>query len=203
MSLEPGGRPQRPPNNRVLLRYFRIFGTPQFDPILKASIGISAVELYTLGLAFTGHFLNEFGFGLPERIEFPEITPEGFARFVDHFSTSMDSLRQQAKEQQSYDQDYAYTFNPLRRYPLIQVISDGKRGLIAPIPTFLFWRFTEGVYYEICDAAGFSDVFGSSFQNYVGDVLAAINKPVSFLILAEQDYHVGKNRKDSVDWIVS
>jgi hypothetical protein len=49
----------------------------------------------------------------------------------------------------------------------------------------------------------FADVFDRSFQKYVGEMLSKANYEERFTILAEQSYYVGKDRKDSVDWIVS
>jgi len=194
---------QRLPHTNALLRYFKIFGTAEFAPILKERIGIEAAKLYTIGLLFCGNFITNFGFNLPPRIVIPGITLEDVDCFIRHFSTDMPTLKRLIAEKQSYDQDYAYTFNPLRKYPLIQVNLQGKSAVIAPIPTFLFRRFTEGVYYEICGDNRFPDAFGRSFQNYVGDVLVAANRTKNLTILAEQSYHVGKDRKDSIDWILS
>jgi hypothetical protein len=59
------------------------------------------------------------------------------------------------------------------------------------------------VYYEICNAPNFSKAFGNAFQHYVGEVLSAAVKKTSMAILSEREYRVGKERKDSVDWIVS
>jgi hypothetical protein len=83
------------------------------------------------------------------------------------------------------------------------VILNGRDAVVSPIPTFLFRRFTDGVYYEICDAKGFADAFGHSFQKYVGEMLSKANYGDRLTIVAEHAYHVGKDRKDSVDWIVS
>jgi hypothetical protein len=53
------------------------------------------------------------------------------------------------------------------------------------------------------DADGFSDVFGKVFQRYVGQVLEAANSNGSYDTLPEHEYWVGKERKDSIDWIAS
>ena len=74
-----------------------------------------------------------------------------------------------------------------------------KRVLTCPIPTFLHRRFTDGVYYELCNAVGFSDAFGTSFQRYAGEVLTAANPAGRFNIIEEREYRVGKDRKDSID----
>ena len=194
---------QRRPNEDTLLRYFKIFNTSKFAPIIRKAIGMQAAEIYTIGLGFAGHFIGSFAYYLDAPIEIREISKEGFNQFVDHFSADVASLRQMAREVQSYDQDYAYTFNPLRKYPLVRAILNGRNAVVSPIPTFLFRRFTDGIYYEICDARGFADAFGRSFQKYVGEMLSKANYGDRLTIFAEQPYHVGKDRKDSVDWIVS
>jgi hypothetical protein len=194
---------RRAAQEAAVLRYFKIFGTPQFDPILRGQIGLGASELYMIGLAFTGCFIDRFGVRLPPKIEGLPFSDENLNHFLQHFSTDMARLKEMVANTQSYDQDYAYSFNPLRTYPLVQVVLDGQPTLVAPIPTFLLRCFTEGVYYEICNVAGFSEAFGCSFQNYLGDVLASANQHSRFTITSEKSYYVGKDRKDSVDWIVS
>jgi hypothetical protein len=194
---------QRRPAEDTLLRYFKIFNTAEFAPIIRSAIGIDTPEIYTIGLGFAGHFMRSFAYYLDSSIEVREISTEGFNHFVNHFSTDVASLGQMATAVQSYDQDYAYTFNPLRKYPLVRMTLNGRNALVSPIPTFLFRRFTDGVYYEICDAKGFADAFGRSFQKYVGEMLSKANYGDRFTIFREQPYHVGKDRKDNVDWIVS
>lgn len=194
---------QRGITQESLLRYFKIFGVPPLDSILRAKVGLGATELYTIGLAFSGVFIDQLVIRTPPKIEGLDISHEDVDNFVRHFSTDILHLRQMVADNQSYDQDYPYSFNPLRKYPLVRVVLDGQPALLAPIPTFLLRRFTEGIYYEIYDVPGFSEPFGRSFQNYVGDVLARTNSSLRFIIQPEKSYYVGKNRKDSVDWIVS
>ena len=86
--------------------------------------------------------------------------------------------------------------------PLVWVDLGGQRSVMAPIPTFLWWRFTEGVYYEIYSKPGFSDAFGRSYQAYVGEVIRRSNESQRFTIYPEAEYYVGKERRDSIDWII-
>ena len=116
--------------------------------------------MYTIGLVFTGRFMDSFGFRLPPEIEGMPFSDEKLNHFLQHFSTDMTRLKEMVADTQSYDQEYAYSFSPLRTYPLVQVVLDGQPALVAPIPTFLLRRFTEGVYYEICGVVGFSEAFG-------------------------------------------
>jgi hypothetical protein len=78
---------------------------------------------------------------------------------------------------------------------MVRVVSNRQPALVVPIPTFLLRRFTEGVYYEICGIDGFSEAFGCSFQNYVGEVLASANQHSGITITPEERYHVGKGRR--------
>jgi hypothetical protein len=66
----------------------------------------------------------------------------------------------------------------------------------------LFWRITNGLYYSLKDIPGFPSAFGKSFQRFVGEVLSARIKNATMSVLEEREYLVGRNRKDSVDWIV-
>lgn len=100
------------------------------------------------------------------------------------------------------NENYAYATNPLRIFPLIKTAMAGRERIIAPLPPFLFRRFTEGIYYEICKEPDFSEAFGQSFQQYVGDVLKRGSPSGRLQIHPERQYMVGKERKDTVDWIV-
>jgi hypothetical protein len=186
-----------------ITRYLKIFGRPSLDLILRERIGLGAQKLYLIGMSLMGVFVERFGLSLPARVEVAGLTQDDINRFIDTFASSMKNLREQIAKSQSYDQDYAYAFNPLKITPLVLVDVAGRSTLIAPVPAYLLQRFTEGVYYEIYDAPGFAAAFGDAFQTYVGDVLAVVNQESAFEIQPEAEYYVGKDRKDSVDWIVS
>lgn len=187
----------------LLTRYFKIFGRPDLSAMLEERIGLNAKTLYLIGLALMGVFLERFGLTLPPRVEITGITKPHVDRFIDHFSSDLATIRKEIANAQSYDQDYAYAFNPLKVRPLIRTDVNGTPMLIAPIPAYLLQRFTEGVYYEILNAPGFAAAFGTAFQDYVGEALVAANMRKTFTMLPEATYQVGKYQKHTVDWIVS
>jgi hypothetical protein len=194
---------QQQPNTDDLMRYFKIFGSTELEPILVRELGLNARQLYMLGLGVIALYLDNFGINEPVQVDMKGILDqEHVDRFIGRFSIGIDDLRENIKETQSYDQDFAYTMNPLLVNPLIWITENGRRVLIAPIPTYVLRRFTEGIYYEICNSEGFSDAFGPSFQNYVGEVLSATTRDSAASFLEEETYKVGKIRKDSVDWIM-
>jgi len=194
---------QRPPSSSKFIRHFRIFSHPVLERLLQRRIGLKTNELYTLGLATSGHYLDTFELDYPPQFEIPGVSAESIDRFVAHFSADIPTLKSEIISHKSYDQDYAYTFNPLKVFPLIQVTLNGKPTLVAPLPTFLIRRFSEGIYYEICNEPGFPKAFGEAFQGYVGEAIQTINENGKLIVLPEEEYFVGRNRKDSVDWIVA
>ena len=194
---------QQKPNTDDLIRYYKIFGRTDLDAIVESELGMNARQLYTLGLVLTGAYSDKFGIRYPIRIEMEGILTQAQSdEFIRRFSIGITELKEKMERAQSYDQDFAYTMNPLLLTPLVWVILDGVKTLIAPVPTYILKRFTEGIYYEICNAEGFSAAFGSSFQEYVGDVLKATTGNTDVHISPEQNYRVGKNVKHSVDWIM-
>ncbi len=192
---------QSPPNKALLTRYYKIFKYPPLEQLLIEAVGLNTKELFTLGLGLTGSYLKIFALTYPPNIQSLNITKEKYDHFLAHFSRSLEEIQSLLSESQKYDSDFAYSFNQLRFFPLIDVVFKGKRSHIAPIPTFLFWRLTDGVYFELCGLSKFGKFFGDSFQKYAGEVLEqSISSSQKFY--PEEEYHVGKNRKDTVDWIL-
>lgn len=193
---------QTPPHKGWMTRYYKIFGISEIDKIIQGEIGLTTKELYTLGLAFTGVYLNYFSLDYPPDLQLVGIDKEKLDKFLEHFSCSMEAIKGDIKNCQSYDMDYAYSFNPLKVKPLIRTIHQGKDSLICPVPTFMFKRFTEGIYYELCKNPGFANPFGRSFQKYIGEVIEGANFNKKYNFFAESEYKVGKERKDTADWLV-
>jgi hypothetical protein len=194
---------QRAPDDRVLLRYFKIFGHPDFAPMLEATMHTTASELYTFGLALAGNYMNTFGFNSTGRIDIPNVRQSSWESFKNTFSSTLSQLKQELAAAQSYDQDYAYKVNPLRYKPLIRLELNGQEIVAAPIPTFLYHAFTDGIYYRLVNERGFSDAIGTSYAEYVGEVLNVSNVRQGYTVLPEEEYYIGKGRHDTVDWIVS
>jgi hypothetical protein len=194
---------QRRPNSSSIARYFKIFSQPDLHAIFERTIGLGARELYRFGLVLTGHFLTAFSMEYPPRIEIPDLSRTKLDVLLGRIAQPIDALRRLARERHVVDATYAYLFNPLREYPLARQLLNGREYLLAPIPTFLFHRFTEGVYYEINRETGFADAFGNSFQAYVGEVIKRATAGTALAVYPEAEYWVGKNRKDTADWVVT
>lgn len=193
---------QSKPHGTWLVRYYRIFKDPDLDRIIQRVIGLTAHELYAFGLALTGLYLDNFGLNYPANIEIPGIDPAKFSRFIEPFSSDVSILKKELLERQQFNENYLYTFNPMRARPLIKLNLSGKPSLVCPIPTFLFRRFTEGVFYEICNESDFGQPYGRSFQKYVGQVIEFAVGDRDINVQPEKEFYLKGERKDTVDWIV-
>ncbi|MCP3020393.1 hypothetical protein [Cupriavidus basilensis] len=105
---------------------------------------------------------------------------------------------------QRYDEGWSHTLNYLEAKPLIRLWGDRPMQFHCPIPELVLRRVTEGLFYDLAKSdAKYGNAYGVAFQEYVGDVLRAQFKRDSQRVIKEQEYHVNKDRKDGVDWIVS
>lgn len=191
------------PNDTFITRYFKIYSHPAFAEILHRKIDLTTQELFYIGFAFLGVYLNHFTLFYPPRIEIPKVTIEALEKFLRHFSLDVTSLRQRLIAEQEMNEKFAYAYASLRAYPLIRMPYQDKDSIICPLPTFFFWRLTNGVYYELYKEKGFAEAFGEAFQRYVGEVIRKALTGSTMAVYPEMEYYVGKNRKNTIDWIIA
>ncbi len=188
------------PSEQYLTRYYKIFSHPDLVPLLETHFGLKLQEIYLFVCALYGYYLNKIALDYPPHVEILHLTPRDFQKFIEKFSKPYDELRQEMLDSREIDERFFYAFNPLRRYPIVRMPYFGKDSLVCPDSTMLFWRLTDGIYYEIVSKSGFPAAFGESFQIYVGEVLSKSCK--QYKVFPEQDYGSKHDRKASVDWII-
>ncbi len=113
----------------------------------------------------------------------------------------LSKLRSALNREQQYNESFAYAYNSLRARPIILMCSEASDIAVCPIPTLLFWRFTSGLYYDFIGVPEFANIFGDSYQTYVGEAVRAAAP--SLTVHEERLYKIGSHEKRSVDWIVS
>jgi hypothetical protein len=186
------------PDQTQYTRYYKIFSSPELEKIVKEKIGLTVKEWYMIGLALVGSYLHHYKLNIDPKIQIATLDIEKFNRFISHVALDYSSLKERLTTSQQLNEKFVYTFNAMASHPIIK----WKEFLLCPIPTFLYWRITDGLYYEVCDSPVFGNAFGSAFQSYVGEAIQASNSMDRFQIFPEEEYTVGKFRKDSVDWII-
>lgn len=204
------------PSGEYLTRYYKIFNQKSLNIILVKTIGLSVKELYISGMLFVGAYLKSPAINLPINVQVNAIKNEKIVQFVKIFSLDINSLREKVKSEVRYNDKFAYSFSSLRSFPIIKMSYRQKECLVCPMPTLLFWQITDGIYYKILEEikkikdekeqkeilGNFGNSLGKQFQNYVGEVLEKSIKNKSLKFFREQEYKEGKNRKDTVDWMI-
>jgi hypothetical protein len=187
-------------NSSMVIRYYKLFNTPEIVAICQEATGLTVEEIYLIGMAFLAIFLGHPRTVEQMNIEIPGIDQERMQRFL--VLTSRVELSNSLRDEHALDEGFAYRYSSLREFPLIRFSYEGQREIACPIPTILFWRITTGLYYALNDTRGFPTAFGRSFQNYVGEILRARITCPEMAVINEAEYHVGRLRKDTADWIV-
>ena len=130
-----------------------------------------------------------------------DCNPENINNFLNCFSRELTEIVTLIKEEQKMDEKYAYSYSSLRAYPLIKMKYMNILSVVCPLPTLLIDRITSGLYYEIVNENNFDNCFGQSFQHYVGKILEISNKNNKINYIPESEYYIGRDRKDTIDWI--
>ncbi|SFH89994.1 hypothetical protein [Albimonas pacifica] len=185
-----------------VIRYYKLYNTPLLEGYTQAATGLTLKELYTIGMLYTGHFLDAPRISRTLNIQIPGLTQDHFERFLAFTSLRRNDLAGRLRAEHALDQGFGYRYSSLREFPMVGMSHRGQDELACPIPMLLYWRFMTGLYYTLKDIEGFFTEFGSSFQRYVGEVLNARVTSAERAVLAEEKYLVGKNQKHTVDWIV-
>ncbi|MBI1833894.1 MAG: hypothetical protein HYR90_03630 [Candidatus Andersenbacteria bacterium] len=190
-------------NKIYLTRYFKIFSYPALDKIVKETTGLTTQEIYLLGIATLGVYVTKFSLFYPPEINLgqDDLDVSKLDLFLKLFSTDYESLKVklQSPTERSIDEKFFYYHDSFKIYPLIRINISGQDSLICPMPALLFWRVTNGIYYELCRQSGFDTVFGESFEYYIGEVLEKANKDNKFVIYPQEQTQSFNAPK--IDWI--
>lgn len=194
---------QMNPNGTFIIRHYKIFGTQDMSAIIEEETGLNTKDLYTVGMVFIGAYLSRPAIKQPINVEVKNITTEKIDKFLSLFSVSLVDLKQRLKLEHQLNSKYGYAYTTLRAYPIIDMNYRGEQCYVCPLPTLLFWQITNGIYYSIYKHKRFDKSFGASFQGYVGDVLNKALGTREIKVIPEEQYKIGKDSKDSIDWIVT
>lgn len=186
-----------------IIQYYKLFNTPDISTICQQETGLTVDQIYLIGMALLGNFLSSARIFRKMNIQIPDITEDHFDHFLRMTASSRPAMAERLRQEHALDETFAYRYSSLREFPLITFSYEGKDEIACPIPTLLFWRMTTGLYYSLREHRGFPTAFGESFQEYVGEVLHGRIIYPGMNVLGEDQYHVGRHRKDTVDWIIA
>ena len=186
-----------------LVRYLKVFGSPEVGPLLERETGFTIREYFLLGMWLTSHLQQRFDINAQEDFTVIGISREQSLKFFMKLSLTVEELQTLMASHQKYDKTWEHAWNPLEATPLISVDSKNRHHLYCPVPELLLRRFSHGLYYDLVNVSGFNTAFGTSFQNYIGEVLRAVFAPPDFTVYEEEKYYVGKALHHGADWILT
>jgi hypothetical protein len=189
-------------NWRPIIRYYKLFNTPEIVAHAQQATGLTIDEIYLIGMCYLGMFSDRARATRLLNVEIPGLTQDHVDRFLAFTSKSRNGRSTKLRAEHALDEGFAYRYSSLREFPLVEISYMGRDEIACPIPTLLFWRITLGLYYSLKDVKGFPTAFGASFERHVGEIIRLRMSSAEMTVLEAQEYHVGHNRKDSVDWIV-
>lgn len=188
----------------MLARHLKIYKTPALEEVLTKGTSLSINQFYTLGISISGHFLSNFVYNLKQDYTFFGISNEQRDAFLEKVVISFDDLKTRTIAMQEYNENWSYTLNPLVSTPLIIFDQATPNIVICPIPFYLMYRFSEGLFFDIAKIKGYEQAYGDAFEEYLHDISMILNigPTTNIKVKKPAPYKVGKNQKHGVDLLV-
>lgn len=190
------------PSASMIMRYLKIYSAKGISNIFEQHYGYSVSTHFMIASVIFGHFSRQFALLCPPENRIPKIQQRDLDAFLNTVSIDWKALREMLSEENTIDECYPYRFYSLRKYPLIYCAEYSRAEYLCPISNHLIWRITDGIYYDFIGMGDFGHYYGYAFQNYIGEVLFKAIDQKKMTIVPESSYTIGKNRKDTVDWIL-
>lgn len=188
------------PSKASLVRYSRIFGHAAVEPVVKTKTGLSPKQLFTIGAVLWLKYASQYlGVNYPlDELALFGITGADYEKFMHLYSLSMKEMKQRLTAERKLDDTFMYQFHALQSHPLILTELNGRLAHICPMPTLLYWRITSGLFYDLINERGFDHAFGTSFQDYIGEMLEKTFDGTPVKVYPEEP----DRRPKRADWII-
>ena len=188
-------------NEAFIGRYHWLYRQEGLDSEVRAVFGMSITELMQISLSLTGHFSRVPLLDRPVQNQINNVTPQITEKYLDRLKINLSDLRESYRKCAAYDVNWAYTFNILRDKPLLEC-PDGRIACL--IPDFLVRRVTSGIYFDLIkNPVVGSRYLGPAVQNLVGRVLDSSSADGRMKVKDERSYGTKREKKDSIDWVIS
>jgi hypothetical protein len=190
---------QSPLATGEVARFHKLYAHPRVAPMVEALFGMSTDELFQIIMLL----IQELAEGPAPPFAFlAEADPsihEPVKALRDRIAKSAGDLRAELAARQSYGVNWAFSFNPMREYPLLH--AGNPDSVMCPIPTMLVRRLTDGLFFDLIRSDDqFGDAVGDAFEAYVGSVAAHLGGD---WLERHGEAIWGTPECKSVDWIMS
>jgi hypothetical protein len=186
-----------------IMRAVKVLGAETVNAIAERELGLSARQFFKLGMAVGGHFQTKLVLSTTQDYSCIGVPLDASRAFFDRISCKLNDLRAEMDCRASYDENWQYVWNPLEATPVVRFESQRPDLVICPIPRYLLQRTFGGLFYDLVKSDDFHNLYGDSFQRYVGEVLAKTCGASGITITGEQRYTIHGKTFHGVDWIAS
>lgn len=186
----------------IVSRYYKLYSDKKLRELLEKHFNkkYRFEKILIVGLSLTGYFLSKYSFKT-DSIEttIKDLEQEDLELFLSMYSSSGEKMLQKFNISNRYTENFAYLISPLIAYPLLKY----RDKTYCPIPQYLLDRITVGLRYDLLkeDVGEVNNAFGLAFEHYIKD-LTVSNSESLMLDFPDEDYYVGKKRKDKIDGII-
>lgn len=189
------------PNWDNLIRYGEIYSHKELSKLVEENLGVSAKQIYTIGLGVFHLFTQQYGILHPlQTLNLKGVSNEDYEKFMSLFACTLNEIKERLSNERHYDDQFFYAYHSLYEYPIILTDINKKPAYVCPIPTLLYWKITSGLYYKLYKIKQFDNVFGSAYESYVGKILQkTFNEKSSRMFPGEDNTDRSPNR---IDWII-
>lgn len=187
----------------AIIRNSMIFGDDKINEMLKRTTGLDFIQFLFFALQVSGGVIRHPYVSAHDDYSEFGISEEDRDLFFSKMSQSIDNLRTSSKALARYDHNWEYTVHALLSKPFVWLSNERPWELYCPTPSFVWSRLGSGLYYDLVKEPDFGNVFGDSFEAYVGKYAKSVLPSDRFIVLKERPYHVGLDLKHGTDWIIS
>lgn len=185
------------------LRYAEIYRQQGIQVMMEKELGSPIVECYFLAMHIVGGLRTNPGVLARQDLSNFGIDSDQSERFFSKVALPLDELKSKLISVQSYDDNWSYTWNPLTATPFVKLDKTHPQIIYCPLPSLVWHRLGHGLFYDFADIPAFGNLYGASFEKYVGGYLTSVLPKEKYEIFGEHQYHIGTNLKHGTDWIVS
>jgi hypothetical protein len=182
-------------------RYWSLFRRKPIAELLERSFGMTVLEYFLLVAGVFTVYLDRPESDLIHDLSALDIPTDAMRERLATVSTTPQNVRRRLSEARRFDSSWAYTFNEIKRTPLLQLRPTAPNRLFCPRPPLLVRRLLSSVFFDLVSKQGFAEAFGDGVEDLVGDLIRRSDRRLSPNKPAP--YRTGSGLRHGADWIIS
>lgn len=182
-------------------RYLALYRSPDLKTFFESKLGISVDAYFILTFAAIASSWRRPRMNTTTDYTVLGLGSEETARFFDRIVGALPDVRAKLIQDQRLNDCWEYTFNAIHYKPLISLDPKRPERVYCPSPPALERRLTEGIYYDLPNSRTFARAFGKAVEDVSGQMLISLRP--KYTVQRPEPEHVGRQRFDGTDWIVS